>query len=284
MTNKSRLTYSNVVSTLALFLALSGGVAFAASKIHTNDIFKRAVTSGKLALGAVRSNQIADGAVSAKQVADGAIGTKQIADGAISAGQIAGGAVGAKQIADGTVTAKQIANATIGANQIGAGAVAPSNLQFPVYFAASPTGGSLPVPSGESVPYPVSDSTWLQKPGQLNVLFGGAAGTLARDENSGEACRVFFEIRVNGRQTGGGELSTNSTSPEQVEQQCRRLAGNRSARSDHQQTGRQRQLQRGLHAKLDRRLDPLPRPRFRLSQAPIRPFPLTPERSAFRGL
>lgn len=30
------------------------GVALAASKVHTNGIFKRAVTSGKLALGAVR--------------------------------------------------------------------------------------------------------------------------------------------------------------------------------------------------------------------------------------
>ena len=177
MENKPRLTYANVVSTLALFLALSGGVAFAASKVRTDDIFKRAVTSGKLALGAVRSNQIADGAVGAKQ----------------------------------------IANATIGSNQIGTAAVAPSNLQFPVFYAASPVGGSLPVPSGEPVAYPLSDSTWTQRPGQIVVIFGGAVGTLARAENSGEDCRVFFEIRVNGQQTGGGELSTSSTTPERVE-------------------------------------------------------------------
>ncbi len=177
MPKKSRLSYANVVSTLALFLALSGGVALAASKIHTKDIFKRSVTSGKLAIGAVRSNQIANGAVSAAQLANGSIGSQQI----------------------------------------GAAAVAPSNLQFPVYFAASPVGGSLPVPAGEPVPYSVSDSTWAQNPGQLNVLFGGAAGTLARAEGSGEDCRVFFDIRVNGQQTGGGELSTSSTDPVQVE-------------------------------------------------------------------
>ena len=177
MKNKSRLTYANVVSTLALFLALSGGVALAASKVHTNGIFKRAVTSGKLALGAVRSNQIADAAVSAQQIADGTIGSKQI----------------------------------------GAAAIAPSNLQFPVYFAASPVGGSLPVPSGEPVAYPLSDSSWTQKPGQLDVIFGGAVGTIARADNSGEDCRVFFDVRVNGQQTGGGELSTNSTVPAHVE-------------------------------------------------------------------
>jgi hypothetical protein len=177
MKNNSRLTYANVVSTLALFLAVSGGVAFAASKVHTSGIFKRAVTSGKLALGAVRSNQIADGAVSAKQIASGSIGSKQV----------------------------------------GAAAIAPSNLQFPVFFTASPVGGSLPVPNGEPVAYPLSNSTWTQKPGQIVVIFGGAVGTLARAEKSSEDCRVFFDIRVNGQQTGGGELSTSSTTPVQIE-------------------------------------------------------------------
>jgi hypothetical protein len=171
------LSYANVVSTLALFLVLSGGVALSAGKIHTKDIFKRSVISGKLAVGAVRSNQIANGAVSAAQIANGSIGSQQI----------------------------------------GAAAVSPTNLQFPVFFAASPVGGSLPVLAGEPVPYPLSDSTWSQKPGQLNVIFGGAAGTLARVENSGEDCRVFFDIRVNGQQTGGGELSTSSTDPVRVE-------------------------------------------------------------------
>ena len=177
MKNKSRLTYANVVSTLALCLALSGGVAFAASKVHTKDIFKRSVTSGKLALGAVRSNQIADGAVGAKQIASG----------------------------------------TIGSQQIGTAAIAPSNLRFPVFYTASPVGGSLSVPNGEPVDYRLSDSSWTQKPGQIVVIFGGAAGTLARVENSGEDCRVFFDIRVNGQQTGGGELSTSSTAPQHIE-------------------------------------------------------------------
>lgn len=188
MKNKPRFTYSNVVSTLALFLALSGGVAFAASKVRAGNIapgavrsaavFKRAITSGKIAVGAVRSNQIADGAVSAKQIGNGAVGSQQI----------------------------------------GSGAVAPSNLQFPVFFPASPTGGSAPVPGNQSVAYPLSDSTWTQKPGQLNVAFGAARATLAYDGGGAGACRVFFEISLNGRQVGGGEVSTESTTPQQVEQ------------------------------------------------------------------
>jgi hypothetical protein len=189
MPKKPRFTYANVVSTLALFLALSGGVAFAASKIHTRDIFKRSITSGKLALGAVRGNQIADGSVGPNQIAAAAVGAKQIAAG------------------------------SIGAKQIGAASVAPANLQFPTYFAASPLGGSLPVPNGGQVTYPLSDFAWTQNPGQINVVFGATAATLAYAGQEGTgSCQVGFEIFVNGRQVGGGGVSTGSTSPQRVEQ------------------------------------------------------------------
>ena len=197
MQNKPRLTYANIVSTLALFLALSGGAAYAASKVssgdlapgavHTSDVFKRAITSGKLAVGAVRSNQVVDGAIGSKQLADGAIG------------------------------AKQIANAAIGSKQIGAAAVAPSNLEFPVFYAASPKGGSAPVTEWPD-PYPLSDSTWTQNPGQIEVVFGGANATLAYDGSGSGSCQLFFEINLNGQQVGGGQFSTGSTSLEQIEQ------------------------------------------------------------------
>ncbi len=177
MQDKPRLTYANIVSTLALFLVLGSSAAYAADKIRsgdiapgavrTSDVFKRAIVSGKIAVGAVRSNQIADGAV--------------------------------------------------GSKQIGAGAVAPSNLQFPVSFVASPTGGSAPVTAGPE-PYPLADSTWVQKPGEIDVVFGAAAATLAYDDSGPGSCRVFFEINLNGQQVGGGEVSTSSTTLQQVEQ------------------------------------------------------------------
>lgn len=195
---RPRLTYANIVSTLALFLALGGGAAYAASKVvsssdlakgavHTSNVFKRAITSGKLAVGAVRSNQLANGAVGSVQLGDGAVGAKQIA----------GGAVGSKQI--------------------GAAAVAPSNLEFPVFYAASPRGGSAAVTEGPD-PYPLSDSTWNQNPGQIEVVFGEAVGTLAYDESGSGSCRVFLEVNLNGQQVGGGEISTGSTTLQRVAQ------------------------------------------------------------------
>jgi hypothetical protein len=218
MQNRPRFTYANVVSSLALFLALGGGAAFAATKIqsgdiapqavksanlaagavHTSNVFKRAITSGKLAVGAVRTNQIVDGAVGGKQIGDGAVGSRQLGD----------GAVGSKQIGDGAVRSRQI----------GAAAVAPSNLEFPVFYAASPTGGSAPVTQGPD-PYPLSNATWAQAPGEIEVIFGSATATIAYDESSGEgSCQVFFEINLNGQQVGGGQLSTSSTASQQLEQ------------------------------------------------------------------
>jgi hypothetical protein len=208
---RSKLTYANVISTLALFLALSGGVAFAASKIHSGDIadgavktsklHQRAVSSGKLALGAVRSNQIADGAVSSAQIANGAVSSAQIANGAVNSAQIADGAVGSAQIR--------------------AGSVAPSDLQVPLSFAANPTGGSVPVPTGgEPAPYPLANNVWTQTPGDVNVTFGAAIATLAYDGSGSGACRIFFEFGLRGELEGGesgGELSTSSTTPQQVE-------------------------------------------------------------------
>ncbi len=177
MTRRPRLTYANVVSTLALFLVLSGGAAYAAGKIRsgdiaagavrTSDVYKRAITSGKLALGAVHSNQIA--------------------------------------------------NASVGAKQLGPAAVTPGNLQFPVFLAANPTGGSAPVTNGPD-PYPLNGATWTQSPGQIQVVFGAGAAQLAYDGSGAGSCQIFFEVSLNGQQVGGGQLSTDSTTLTRVEQ------------------------------------------------------------------
>jgi hypothetical protein len=197
MPNKPRLTYANIVSTLALFLALGGSAAFAASKIHSGDIARNAVKSANLAAGAVR--------------------TSKIFKRAIVSGKLAVGAVRSNQIAAGAVDAERIGNGAVGSKQIGNAAVAPANLQFPVFYAASPKSGSAPVTPGPD-PQPLSDSTWTQNPGQIEVVFGAGAATLAYDGSGSGSCRVFFEVSLNGQQVGGGEASTESTSPQRVEQ------------------------------------------------------------------
>jgi hypothetical protein len=167
---RPRLSYANVTATLALILALGGGAAYAASKIHAGDIasgavstralHKRAVKSGKLAIGAVRTNQVADGSIT------------------------------------------------------------PAKLQVPLAFTATPTGGALTVPTSGQTPYPLSNSTWTQVPGEVEVIFGAATATLAYDGSGSGACRVFLGIGLRGEEAGpesGGEITTSSTTLEHVD-------------------------------------------------------------------
>ncbi|HEY0390841.1 MAG TPA: hypothetical protein VGC63_03945 [Solirubrobacterales bacterium] len=70
---RGKLTYSNVVSTLCLFLLLSGGVAFAASQLGKNTVGARqlkrnAVTSPKIKDAAVTSAKLRDGAVTGEKI------------------------------------------------------------------------------------------------------------------------------------------------------------------------------------------------------------------------
>jgi hypothetical protein len=187
MPNRPRLSYANVASTLCLFLALGGGTAFAASKIRSSDIARNAIKSGNIAPGAVKTSDVFKRAIGSGKLAVGAVRSNQIVDGAV------------------------------GSKQIGAGAVSPSNLQFPVFYATSPSGGSTPVTSGPD-PYPLTGGTWTQQPGEIDVIFGAAAATIAYDESGPGSCRVFFEVDLNGQQVGGGEVSTGSTSLQRTEQ------------------------------------------------------------------
>jgi hypothetical protein len=66
---RPRLTYANVIATLALFLAIGGGAVWAAGKIGTNQIKNGAVTTKKIANKAVTSKKLANKAVTSKKIA-----------------------------------------------------------------------------------------------------------------------------------------------------------------------------------------------------------------------
>jgi hypothetical protein len=76
-----RLTYANVVATLALFLALSGGVVWAAGKIGPKKLKANAVTAGKIKRNAVTSTKIRGSAVTAQKIKAGAVGFTKLAPG-----------------------------------------------------------------------------------------------------------------------------------------------------------------------------------------------------------
>jgi hypothetical protein len=76
MNLRPRMTYANVVATLALILALGGGTVYAAIKLGKND-----VKSKNIARGQVKTSDLGTNAVKSLKVKDGAIQEVDLAAG-----------------------------------------------------------------------------------------------------------------------------------------------------------------------------------------------------------
>jgi hypothetical protein len=72
----SRLSYANVMSTVAVFAVLSSGTAYAAGMIGSNDIKRNAVLSRHIASGQVHTSDVGSGAITRGKLAHGVIGAR----------------------------------------------------------------------------------------------------------------------------------------------------------------------------------------------------------------
>jgi hypothetical protein len=85
---RKRLTYANVMSSIAVFAVL-GGAAVAAvelpkNSVGTKQLKKNAVKASKIGKSAVKASKIAKGAVQTDHIADGAVTTPKIANDAVT--------------------------------------------------------------------------------------------------------------------------------------------------------------------------------------------------------
>ena len=106
---RKRITYANVMSSIAVFLVLGGASAYAAKKIGSNEIKGNSITTGK----------IKKEAVSASKIKKNAVTTAKIADGAVTGAKLNLGTVGTVPNAVHANTADNANNAnTVGGNHI----------------------------------------------------------------------------------------------------------------------------------------------------------------------
>jgi hypothetical protein len=171
---RPRITYANVVSTLALFLALSGGVAFAAvqlgkESVGTRELRNNAVTAAKIKAGAVGSKEIAAGAVGSQGLADGAVGALKLADGATTTAKLSNGAVTNGKLDDGAVTTGKLADGSVTAQKLD-----PATLPFGprvVHRVRSTAMVEFPVVTAapHPIPYPLEDATYTQPAGENDI-------------------------------------------------------------------------------------------------------------------
>lgn len=135
---RSRLTYANVVASIALFLAL-GGAAVAATAlpknsvgpkqlrtgaVHARNIAPQSVNAGKLAKRSVIVGKLGPGAVTPGNIGNGAVTSDKIAAGGVIAASIKNGVVTGSKLANNAVTGAKITNGTVTASKL-ASDVAP---------------------------------------------------------------------------------------------------------------------------------------------------------------
>jgi hypothetical protein len=101
---RPRLSYADVISTLALLIALGTGGAYAASKLPD-----RSVGEFQLRPGAVTAEKLRKNAVTAPKIKAEAIKQGKIANGSITAAKLTGGSVAGSSLQEGSVSNSKLA-------------------------------------------------------------------------------------------------------------------------------------------------------------------------------
>jgi len=123
---RPKLSYANVIATIALFVAL-GGAAVAAglpkNSVGASQLKRNAVTTAKLKRNAVTSGKIAPKAVSAGKLGANAVLPGNLGKGIISTEKLSDSAVIASKIKNGVVTTNKLNNGAVTTAKLGDGSV-----------------------------------------------------------------------------------------------------------------------------------------------------------------
>jgi hypothetical protein len=180
---RKTFSYANVVATIALFLAVSGGVVYAASTLGKN-----AVKSKNIAANAVKARNLAKNAVKSKSIAAQAVTTAKIKKGSITGGKVRKGTLTRTSMAPGTLAGVQVAE------------VQASSVPG---LTGGPPGGT-PVPlTGKPTFTPVAGKSY-----ELLVELRGVP--VDGDGAGGEVCSGFVMVLVNGVQASGAGIFANA--------------------------------------------------------------------------
>ena len=126
---RARLSFANVTSTLALFLAL-GGTSYAAATLPLDSVGKgqiksNAVGKSEIAANSVGTSELRNSGVAAADIKSGAVGPSEVRPNAIDSDELADGGIGAADLSDAAKTAVAGLNAVTfraSANADGTGA------------------------------------------------------------------------------------------------------------------------------------------------------------------
>ncbi len=181
---RKRLTYSNVIATVALFIALSG-VAVAATKLPRHSVGpkqlkrgavtaaalrKKAVTAAKLAPRSVIAGKLGPNSVGPGNLGNGAVTTPKLGQGAVIARTIKNSVVTTNKLNSEAVTTPKLANEAVSTAKLGNGSVTAAKLSDEIgplvgtlrsgqtlrgMFSLGEEGGEIAI-SGQSFQFPLA--------------------------------------------------------------------------------------------------------------------------------
>jgi hypothetical protein len=188
-----RLTYANVIASLALFIAL-GGAAVAAglpkNSVGPNQIKKGAITAKAIRKQAVTSGKIAPRAITAGKLGANAVLPGNLGNGIISASKIAAGAVTAEKIANNVVTTNKLNNKAVTAAKIAEKGVATANLADGAVNAAKLANGAV---TKEKLAAGVIGNVETLKSGQTERGVFSLGGTKEKEKDASAFGSVTFQ-------------------------------------------------------------------------------------------
>jgi hypothetical protein len=128
---RQRLSYSNVIATMALFIAL-GGVAVAAglprNSVGPNQLKRGAVTAAKIRKQAVTSAKLAPKSVINGKLGPNSVGPGNIGNGAVTTAKLAKSSVIAETIKNSVVTTNKLNNEAVTTPKLGNESVTAAKL------------------------------------------------------------------------------------------------------------------------------------------------------------
>jgi hypothetical protein len=128
---RKRLSYSNVIATLALFVALGGAAVAAGLPRHSvgaKQLKRGAVTTAALRKQAVTSGKLAPKSVIGGKLAPNSVGPGNIGNGAVTSAKLAANSVIASTIKNGVITTNKLTNEAVTSAKLGKGSVTLAKL------------------------------------------------------------------------------------------------------------------------------------------------------------
>ena len=118
-----RVIYANVTSTLALFLVVAGGTAYAANTIRTGDIVDNEVTSAD-----VRDDSLGFGGLGAQDLGPGSVRSSEVQDFSLGNGDFLTGSVDGRVVTDNSITSTDVQLSTLQGSDVAANTLAGADI------------------------------------------------------------------------------------------------------------------------------------------------------------